>query len=268
MSKANNLTMKAKTELFLYQCLWVTNMMFRPTWRNMSGSFEEWSYRSGLLRQVQRLEADGWVESRIGPDGTERVIRLTEKGYLKALGGRMPEERWNRPWDGKWRMILFDLPEEKRAVRNVLRKQLRAAHFGGLQRSAWITPDPIDAIGESLKKVAADSGVMTFFEGATCGGETSEELVATAWNFAKINGAFTDHQSLLNTLPKEGSKQLRERLLDWAQEEKNSWSFCMTIDPLLPRSLCPNGYLGEITWKNRTATLHRAAVLANKSCDK
>lgn len=259
--------MKAKTELFLYQCLWVTNVMFRPTWRNMSGSFEEWSYRSGLLRQVQRLEAEGWVESRAGSDGTERAVRLTEKGYLKALGGRLPEERWNRAWDGKWRMILFDLPEAKRTVRNELRKQLKAAHFGGLQRSAWITPDPVDSIGKSLKKIVAASGVMAFFEGTPCGGESPEELVAGAWDFAKINNSFADHQSLLDALPRARDKQFRERLLEWARDEKRSWALCMTLDPLLPRVLWPKDYQGEIIWKNRTTTLRRAAALAAQCRD-
>ena len=61
---------------------------------------------------------------------------------LKALGGCDPEERWNRGWDGKWRIIVFDLPEKKRGLRNDLRKQLRSARFGGLQRSVWISPGP------------------------------------------------------------------------------------------------------------------------------
>ena len=259
--------MKAKTELFLYQCLWVTDVMFRPTWRSMTGSFEEWSYRSGLLRQIQRLEAEGWVESRMGPDKTERVLRLTEKGCLKALGGRHPEERWNRSWDGKWRMILFDLPEEKRGLRNELRKQLKAAHFGGLQLSAWITPDPLDSLVESLKKITAESGVLTFFEGATCGGASPEELVAGAWDFAKINNAFEDHDNHLGTLPHPEQKGFRDLLLEWAREEKQSWSHCMTLDPLLPRVLWPKGYRGETAWKNRTSTLRRAGSIATQTCD-
>ena len=255
--------MKPKTELFLYQCLWVADMMLRPTWRTMNGSFEEWSYRAGFLRQIQRLEADGWVESRTGSESVERVIRLTEKGFLKALGGRHPEERWNRTWDGKWRMIFFDLPEEKCMVRNELRKQLKAAHFGGLQRSVWITPDPIAGIEESLKNLAAASGVLTFFEGIPCGGESGGDLVSSAWDFEKINKTFEAHQRLIDKLPDAAGKISRETLLEWGKEEMASWSFCMRQDPLLPRALWPHGYLGETAWKNRNAALRRAAKLSN-----
>jgi len=253
--------MKPKTELFLYQCLWVTDTMLRPTWRNMNGSFEEWAYRNGFLRQVQRLEAEGWVESRPASSRVDRVLRLTEKGYLKALGGRLPERHWNRTWDGKWRMIFFDLPEEKRMARNELRKQLKAAHFGGLQKSVWITPDPLDSIEGALKNVAAASGVMTFFEGVTCGGESVEELVSSAWDFSRINKAFATHQCLLEKLPRPANKANREQLLEWGRDEMQSWSFCMRLDPLLPRTLWPQGYLGEKTWEKRTATLRRAAAL-------
>jgi phenylacetic acid degradation operon negative regulatory protein len=165
-------------------------------------------------------------------------------------------------------MILFDLPEEKRAVRNELRKQLKAAHFGGLQRSAWITPDPIDCIGESLKKIAAASGVMAFFEGIPCGGERPEEIVASAWNFSKIHSALLDHQNLLKSLPPAGSDLLDEKLLEWAREEKQSWALCMRLDPLLPRALWPKDYPGEAIWKIRIATLRQAAELSTDHRDK
>jgi len=259
--------MRAKTELFLYQCLWVADTLLRPSWRNLCGSFEEWAYRSGLVRQVQRLEADGFLETHREQGGTARVVRLTKKGFIKALGGREPEERWNRWWDGKWRIVFFDLPEEARLLRNEFRKQLKAAHFGGLQKSAWITPDPLEAVGDALKQIAPTPGVMTFFEGTPCGGESTEALVTSAWDFERINKAYEAHQKLLAALPSGSTKLFREKLLEWGQDEMRSWSRCMLLDPLLPRSLCPRDYQGEITWNKRIACLRRAAVLANPPRD-
>ena len=29
---------------------------------------------------------------------------------MHALGGRDPQEQWARPWDGRWRLVLFDVP--------------------------------------------------------------------------------------------------------------------------------------------------------------
>src|SRR6266513_1066496 len=40
----------------------------------------------------------------------DRLYRLTAQGRLHALGGRDPQEQWARPWDGRWRLVLFDVP--------------------------------------------------------------------------------------------------------------------------------------------------------------
>ena len=50
---------------------------------------------------------------------------------------------WNRTWDGKWRLILFDVPLGRDTQRNRLRRYLRNKGFGYLQNSVWITPDSL-----------------------------------------------------------------------------------------------------------------------------
>ena len=124
--------MRAKTEELLYFLLWTAETISRPTWRNMTGSFEGWAYRKGLFRQLQRLENQQWLERRSPPAG-DRLYRLTEAGRLQALGGRDPEVCWRRRWDGRWRLILFDVPEARRSARTALRRYLRDRGFGYLQ---------------------------------------------------------------------------------------------------------------------------------------
>ena len=256
--------MKAKTELILYQCLWMADMMMRPSWRNMAGSFEEWSYRNGFLRQVQTLEEQGWIESVESPDGMNRVHRLTKKGCLCAMGGAFPPERWDRGWDGKWRMVVFDLPEDRRGLRNELRKQLRAARFGGLQGSVWISPDPLTLVREQLKKTESACGILTFFEGATCGGESVEEVVCSAWDFETIRSSYKDYLAHLDAMPPSGTDDVREALLEWGRLEKDLWAACLARDPLLPRELCPSDYPGEQAWQCRVACLRRAGKIIRR----
>ena len=252
--------MKPKTELFLYQCLWVADVMFRPTWRNLSGSFEEWSYQKGFLRQIHALEAQEWIESCEADTG--RVYRLTDKGSLKALGGRNPEEQRNRGWDGKWRVVVFDLPEKKRGLRNELRRQLRHARFGCLQGSVWVSPDAMDEIRRRLRSTSPDCGVMTFLEATTCGGEKPEDMVRSAWNFEKINRFYKTHGEHLKKLPSGKEKNFRSKLLEWASQEKSLWQACIETDPLLPRELLPGDYAGEQAGKARFATLRKGGKLA------
>src|ERR1051325_7849162 len=114
--------------------------MMRPTFRNLSQSFESWAYESGLLRRIHELERDGFLERR---NKTDRVYRLTSAGRLRALGGRDPEAQWCRPWDRTWRLICFDVPITDNRERRRLRHYLRTRGFGLLQGSIWITPDEI-----------------------------------------------------------------------------------------------------------------------------
>ena len=43
-------------------------------------------------------------------------------------------------WDGKWRLVVFDIREYKRAVRDKVRNELSAFGFRRLQQSVWVYP--------------------------------------------------------------------------------------------------------------------------------
>jgi hypothetical protein len=57
--------MKAKTEELLYLLLWSTDQLMRPTFRNLTDSFETWAYRNGLFQELARLERRHLLE-RLG----------------------------------------------------------------------------------------------------------------------------------------------------------------------------------------------------------
>jgi phenylacetic acid degradation operon negative regulatory protein len=54
---------------------------------------------------------------------------------------RLPEKG---PWDGKWRLFMFDIPEDYKEKRNILRKLLKANGFYKLQASVYINPHPLN----------------------------------------------------------------------------------------------------------------------------
>lgn len=47
-------------------------------------------------------------------------------------------------WDGKWRIVFFDIPETKRQQRKWLAYSLRGAGFKALQKSVFVGKNPID----------------------------------------------------------------------------------------------------------------------------
>ena len=101
-----------------------------------------------------RLIQRGYIETKDG-----RFL-LTKKGkasielvLLKEY--RIPDQTL---WDGKWRMLLFDIHERRRKVRWRLRNLLIGAGFIRLQDSAWIYPYPCDEF-VSIVRAHLASGV-------------------------------------------------------------------------------------------------------------
>ena len=75
---------------------------------------------------------------------------FTEMGEKILKQWQMSDYKIKRPkrWDGKWRVIIFDIPEKKRAVRAEVRAILTEAGFQRLQDSVWVYPyDCEDVIG-------------------------------------------------------------------------------------------------------------------------
>jgi phenylacetic acid degradation operon negative regulatory protein len=251
--------MDAKTEELLWTLLWTCEMITRPTFRNLTESFEGWAYRNGFLRQLQRLERQQLIE-RQPTFSCDRLHRLTEAGRLRALGGRDPEVHWRRRWDGRWRLVVFDVPEGRRGLRDKFRKQLHYRGFGYLQHSVWITPDPVNEERKLLSDGPADVGSLILLEARPCAGETDEEIVAGAWDFAEVNRRYAAHQRVLagRPLSRLESKATAESFSLWLRKEKVAWSHAIELDPLLPERLLPAHYAGREAWRLRTEAMTEA----------
>jgi phenylacetic acid degradation operon negative regulatory protein len=246
--------MKPKTHLFLYHLLWTADQLVRPTLRNLNGSFEAWAYRGGLSRQLAELERQQFVERSKSTGPNARIFRLTEQGRLVALGGRDPVARWSRPWDGRWRIIVFDVPMTQNKERQRLRRYLRSRSFGFVQGSVWITPDPLEQEVGLLRSSRVHVGSLLCLEANTCAGESDEELVAAAWDFERINAGYRRYMDAIETRAK--GKGHSAALRDLAELEWSTWRDAVSLDPLLPRPLLPRNYLGEKAW-NRRAKVFR-----------
>ena len=82
-----------------------------------------------------RLEKKGLVAKK------QKYYQLTNLG-LKVV--KKIQKVIEQPWDGKWRIVMFDIPEKRRAERNWLRFQLVAFDYKPLQKSVFIGQKPLD----------------------------------------------------------------------------------------------------------------------------
>jgi DNA-binding transcriptional regulator PaaX len=92
---------------------------------------------SSITRAKNRLIKEGYLERN--DDG---YLRLSEKGEkkLEKLILSNYELRVPRVWDKKWRVIIFDIPEYRKNLRDKLRKTLVYIGFCKIQNSVWVFP--------------------------------------------------------------------------------------------------------------------------------
>ncbi len=251
--------MQPKTEEFLNLLLWSAERLARPTFRNLTDSYEDWAYRNGFMRQVVALQDQQMVE-RDTTTPNDRLYRLSAKGRLHALGGRDPEERWSRPWDGQWRLVLFDVPTGQNAQRERLRRYLRDKGFGYLQNSVWITPDPLEEEQQILGGGKINVESLLLLEARPCAGESDADIVAGAWDFERINRRYARHLKVLEERPGNALRDdtTAKALLRWAAAEREAWFDAVTNDPLLPSRILPSDYLGQQAWRRRVEVLRDA----------
>ena len=96
-------------------------------------------YRSkGVLA---RLKQKGEIEF-VEQDG-KKYVRLTEKGEKSLELGREKlnlSEKKHGKWDRRYRLVMFDIPEKRKKIRELLRFEMRDIGFLRIQDSAWVYP--------------------------------------------------------------------------------------------------------------------------------
>lgn len=94
-----------------------------------------------LYRFLERLRLKNYVEFIREEGGIEKV-RLTNQGRARFLEYRFKNIILNKSkkWDRKWRMVLFDIPESKKKIRDALRRKLKELGFLEFQKSVFVYP--------------------------------------------------------------------------------------------------------------------------------
>lgn len=96
-------------------------------------------FPSHVERAVEGLMRKGWVEKVETDEGVE--VKITEKGKTQVLRYDLNDFKPKKgDWDGKWRVIFFDVEEGKRLKRDALRKYLRRLGWQEMQKSVYVCP--------------------------------------------------------------------------------------------------------------------------------
>lgn len=101
-------------------------------------------------RITHELRRQGLTET--SKDGSIIRIQLSIKGMYrvqKSVIDRL-EILEQDPWDGMWRIVMFDIPARHSQSRYLLTAQLKRLGFMMIQGSTWIHPYPCDKVLEQI----------------------------------------------------------------------------------------------------------------------
>lgn len=100
-----------------------------------------------VKKSLTKLIQHGYV---VLEDGKARLTQKGEKfAALMGEGKLVPKKP--KTWDGKWRVLIFDIPERRKRTREQIRRTLLALGFKHLQDSVWVYPYDCEDLVTLLK---------------------------------------------------------------------------------------------------------------------
>lgn len=105
-------------------------------------SARQFTWLVNYLKQNNYIQ----VESLKG----RQAISITKRGIDKALMASFKADPQPKRKDGKWVMIIFDIPQKHPKARLLLRSVLENLGYKMFQQSVWVTPHDVSEKTETL----------------------------------------------------------------------------------------------------------------------
>ncbi len=108
---------------------------------------KEWKdINKWALRQaIRKLYQSKLITEKTNKDGSTTLV-LSDSGKKYAMTYKLDEMKIKEPktWDGQWRVIAFDIPEQRKKARDELRFRFRQIGLQELQKSIFVYPYPCE----------------------------------------------------------------------------------------------------------------------------
>lgn len=151
-------------------------------YKNMYGFIPRRYKKHNFMQMVGRSLKTGDIEKVI-KDG-KIYLRLTSSGKEK-IHREFPISNLTQKWNKKWIVVIFDISEKARNMRDRLRIKVQSIGFGMLQESVWISPLPIGKdIKEMIEAIGLRDNVFVMEVSGLIFGNP-RELANKVWNLDK-----------------------------------------------------------------------------------
>lgn len=186
----------------------------------------KWGHQArGVLAKLKKF---GWASKII--QNKETYYQITNKGE-QAIDEILRPLKMTGKWDGKWRLVMFDIPESKRGTRDSLRRALNKLGLGILQASVWISPNDIkDQIDLISKKFGLEK-TLKFFEVAH-NSNLDKTIIEKSWNLPGLIDEYRkfnfDATRILANISKDPNQRFTVKKLIF------EYALILQKDPILP----------------------------------
>jgi CRISPR-associated endonuclease Cas2 len=111
--------------------------IFRDEWTNKNKEeYEKKKNRKRFAWLIYRLKQEGYLKTLKIKNKSATAITLKGMERIFKIGLKLTDKRPRK--DGKWQMVLFDIPESKRKNRDYFRNGLQYLGYKMLQKSIWV----------------------------------------------------------------------------------------------------------------------------------
>jgi len=200
---------------------------------------------------LSRMSQKGWLESRkVGRQSfysqTPKLLKLLEEGATRIFQPRCD------PWDGRWHLLIYSIPESKRHLRGRLRQRLLWLGLGVLNQATWISPRDVRAEVEQVLDALHARPYVEFFTAEHRGFSSDKEIVARCWDLKRLN----DYYAAFIARYDPPFQEFQARLMagDILEPQEcfvqrfmliHEYRSSPYVDPNLPLELLPDDWLGE-----------------------
>ena len=117
--------------------------------------------RQSFSKLIYYLQRKGYIKR--GHLRQRNGVILTPKGRERVLKIKLANTKKQKRADGKWQMVIFDIPEKKRLLRDIFREILLTLGYQKLQHSVWVCPyDVFKETDGVIKRYSLESYAKLF----------------------------------------------------------------------------------------------------------
>lgn len=195
--------------------------------------FSEPAVRAAVSRSVKR----GWIIPE--REGRKAYYKLSPRVAWQVENIRERLYTYGSAWDGKWRILVYAVPEAKRTVRDRFRNELILLGYGTPAPGVWISPNGSLQAARDLVGFYGLQNYVELFEAERISKTNPLELIEKSFDLGAAQVRYRAFLAQDNPKPKSAEEAF-VRLTRMIHEARKN----LFLDPGLPPELTPSGFLG------------------------